>query len=165
MYITSFRFSYSRRELHFPLVMRPINGTPFTIATVYSRTTPPPPRYSSTLSPNYTSSHQPLPRPLAAAPTAGCVPRSAECVSNPDRLTRSKHTLQSWRQTRACQIGRECLRVWIYTRVDDVIWVKTNQVCLFPVFFSITEHVVTAPARRSHRQNRPLAQFIQKNTC
>src|SRR5882762_4739541 len=33
-----------------------------------------------------------------------------------------------WVTGRAMEIGRECLRVWGYTRVDEVLWVKTNQV-------------------------------------
>lgn len=33
-----------------------------------------------------------------------------------------------WVTGRAMEIGRECMRVWGYTRVDEVIWVKTNQV-------------------------------------
>ncbi|EKM80477.1 hypothetical protein AGABI1DRAFT_73723 [Agaricus bisporus var. burnettii JB137-S8] len=32
-----------------------------------------------------------------------------------------------WVTGRAMEVGRECLRVWGYTRVDEVIWVKTNQ--------------------------------------
>ena len=67
-----------------------------------------------------------------------------------------------WVTGRAMEIGRECLRVWGYTRVDEVIWVKTNQVCLSPLFcssLSTSYHPVrTAPARHSHRQDRPLAQ-------
>lgn len=37
-----------------------------------------------------------------------------------------------WVTGRAMEIGRECLRVWGYTRVDEVVWVKTNQVRIFP---------------------------------
>jgi mRNA (2'-O-methyladenosine-N6-)-methyltransferase len=33
-----------------------------------------------------------------------------------------------WVTGRAMEVGRECLKVWGYTRVDEVIWVKTNQV-------------------------------------
>jgi mRNA (2'-O-methyladenosine-N6-)-methyltransferase len=36
-----------------------------------------------------------------------------------------------WVTGRAMEIGRECLRVWGYTRVDEVVWVKTNQVHIF----------------------------------
>ncbi|KAL0949540.1 hypothetical protein HGRIS_009589 [Hohenbuehelia grisea] len=32
-----------------------------------------------------------------------------------------------WVTGRALEVGRECLRVWGYTRVDEVVWVKTNQ--------------------------------------
>lgn len=32
-----------------------------------------------------------------------------------------------WVTGRAMEIGRECMRVWGYSRVDEVIWVKTNQ--------------------------------------
>jgi len=47
-----------------------------------------------------------------------------------------------WVTGRAMEVGRECLRVWGYTRVDEVVWVKTNQVnrvhnsvCLFSCCF------------------------------
>jgi N6-adenosine-specific RNA methylase IME4 len=40
-----------------------------------------------------------------------------------------------WVTGRAMEVGRECLRVWGYTRVDEVIWVKTNQV--FTLFLSL----------------------------
>lgn len=33
-----------------------------------------------------------------------------------------------WVTGRAMEVGRECLREWGYTRVDEVVWVKTNQV-------------------------------------
>ncbi|EIN10332.1 MT-A70-domain-containing protein [Punctularia strigosozonata HHB-11173 SS5] len=32
-----------------------------------------------------------------------------------------------WVTGRAMEVGRECLRVWGYTRVDEVVWIKTNQ--------------------------------------
>ncbi|KAJ7638541.1 MT-A70-domain-containing protein [Roridomyces roridus] len=32
-----------------------------------------------------------------------------------------------WVTGRAMEVGRECLKVWGYTRIDEVIWVKTNQ--------------------------------------
>ncbi|KAG6832914.1 hypothetical protein H0H92_004798 [Tricholoma furcatifolium] len=32
-----------------------------------------------------------------------------------------------WVTGRAMEVGRECMRVWGYTRVDEVVWVKTNQ--------------------------------------
>lgn len=33
-----------------------------------------------------------------------------------------------WVTGRALEVGRECMRFWGYTRVDEVVWVKTNQV-------------------------------------
>jgi len=38
-----------------------------------------------------------------------------------------------WVTGRAMEVGRECLRVWGYTRVDEVVWVKTNQVCVYNI--------------------------------
>ncbi|KAG8995267.1 hypothetical protein FRB90_000217 [Tulasnella sp. 427] len=32
-----------------------------------------------------------------------------------------------WVTGRAMEVGRECLRFWGYTRVDEVVWLKTNQ--------------------------------------
>ena len=32
-----------------------------------------------------------------------------------------------WLTGRAMEVGRVCLRVWGYTRVDEVVWVQTNQ--------------------------------------
>ncbi|KAF8665713.1 hypothetical protein AX16_000163 [Volvariella volvacea WC 439] len=32
-----------------------------------------------------------------------------------------------WVTGRAMEVGRECLKVWGYTRIDEVVWVKTNQ--------------------------------------
>ncbi|KAI0676929.1 MT-A70-domain-containing protein [Trametes maxima] len=32
-----------------------------------------------------------------------------------------------WVTGRAMEVGRECMRHWGYTRVDEVVWVKTNQ--------------------------------------
>ncbi|KAL1676437.1 MT-A70-domain-containing protein [Schizophyllum commune] len=32
-----------------------------------------------------------------------------------------------WVTGRAMEVGRECLRVWGYTRVDEIVWIKTNQ--------------------------------------
>lgn len=50
-----------------------------------------------------------------------------------------------WVTGRAMEIGRECLRVWGYTRVDEVVWVKTNQVCLFLALCVITKHTIPYP--------------------
>jgi N6-adenosine-specific RNA methylase IME4 len=49
-----------------------------------------------------------------------------------------------WVTGRAMEVGRECLRVWGYTRVDEVVWVKTNQVisCSSPSTYRLhTLHV------------------------
>ena len=59
-----------------------------------------------------------------------------------------------WVTGRAMEIGRECLRVWGYTRVDEVIWVKTNQVCLVLSFLSIAEHISYAQLQRVIRTGR-----------
>jgi N6-adenosine-specific RNA methylase IME4 len=71
-----------------------------------------------------------------------------------------------WVTGRAMEIGRECLRVWGYTRVDEVIWVKTNQVGFFRGFFDHhwTYQTISnpAPARHSHRKNGPLAQSYER---
>jgi mRNA m6A methyltransferase catalytic subunit len=32
-----------------------------------------------------------------------------------------------WVTGRAMELGRECLKEWKYERIDEVIWVKTNQ--------------------------------------
>lgn len=39
-----------------------------------------------------------------------------------------------WVTGRAMEVGRECLKVWGYTRIDEVVWVKTNQVDLSILF-------------------------------
>jgi hypothetical protein len=68
-----------------------------------------------------------------------------------------------WVTGRAMEVGRECLRVWGYTRVDEVVWVKTNQVSIsrLPVFMStlltINIYTLSAPTRDPHRPHRSLA--------
>ena len=32
-----------------------------------------------------------------------------------------------WVTGRAMELGRECLTLWGYERIDEIIWVKTNQ--------------------------------------
>ena len=32
-----------------------------------------------------------------------------------------------WVTGRAMELGRECLTLWGYERVDELLWVKTNQ--------------------------------------
>ncbi len=75
-----------------------------------------------------------------------------------------------WVTGRAMEIGRECLRVWGYTRVDEVIWVKTNQVGLFSGFLPITElsisHCRVHSSSASFAQaERAIGSIILKNTC
>ena len=69
-----------------------------------------------------------------------------------------------WVTGRAMEIGRECLRVWGYTRVDEVIWV--NSVCLS---LPITEPIALS---RTHNSSASFALaelaigfIILKNTC
>jgi len=33
-----------------------------------------------------------------------------------------------WVTGRAMELGRECLKIWGYERVDEIIWLKTNQI-------------------------------------
>ncbi|KIM45851.1 hypothetical protein M413DRAFT_440903 [Hebeloma cylindrosporum] len=46
----------------------------------------------------------------------------------PMPLLQDEGFLFLWVTGRAMEVGRECMRVWGYTRIDEVIWVKTNQV-------------------------------------
>jgi len=32
-----------------------------------------------------------------------------------------------WVTGRAMELGRECLQIWGYKRVEEIIWIKTNQ--------------------------------------
>lgn len=59
-----------------------------------------------------------------------------EMKDMPIPMLQDEGMLFLWVTGRAMEIGRECMRVWGYTRVDEVIWVKTNQVriLLYPVF-------------------------------
>lgn len=49
-----------------------------------------------------------------------------------------------WVTGRAMEVGRECLRVWGYTRVDEVVWLKTNQVCRC-MTQTLESHELTGP--------------------
>lgn len=51
-----------------------------------------------------------------------------EMRSMPIPMLQDEGLLFLWVTGRAMEVGRECLRVWGYTRVDEVVWVKTNQV-------------------------------------
>lgn len=65
-----------------------------------------------------------------------------------------------WVTGRAMEVGRECMRVWGYTRVDELIWVKINQ-----VNFILTQTspslkltiLTTAPTTDTYWTDRPLA--------
>ncbi|KAI9507701.1 MT-A70-domain-containing protein [Russula earlei] len=50
-----------------------------------------------------------------------------EMRAMPIPMLQDEGLLFLWVTGRAMEIGRECLRVWGYTRVDEVVWVKTNQ--------------------------------------
>ncbi|KAI0092838.1 MT-A70-domain-containing protein [Irpex rosettiformis] len=50
-----------------------------------------------------------------------------EMRSMPIPMLQDEGLLFLWVTGRAMEVGRECLRVWGYTRVDEVVWVKTNQ--------------------------------------
>ena len=69
-----------------------------------------------------------------------------EMMSMPIPALQDEGLLFLWVTGRAMEVGRECMRVWgwgnfslvtgngwltfrRYTRVDEVVWVKTNQVC------------------------------------
>ncbi|KIY45858.1 MT-A70-domain-containing protein [Fistulina hepatica ATCC 64428] len=50
-----------------------------------------------------------------------------EMRSMPIPMLQDEGILFLWVTGRAMEVGRECLRVWGYTRVDEVVWIKTNQ--------------------------------------
>ena len=71
-----------------------------------------------------------------------------------------------WVTGRAMEVGRECMRVWGYTRVDEVVWVKTNQVrichsCKHAITYSfgISFNVSYVPAVQA------IGSTIRKSTC
>lgn len=51
-----------------------------------------------------------------------------EMRAMPIPMLQDEGLLFLWVTGRAMEVGRECLRVWGYTRIDEVVWVKTNQV-------------------------------------
>lgn len=68
-----------------------------------------------------------------------------------------------WVTGRAMEVGRECLREWGYTRVDEVVWVKTNQVRSQVSHTRTTElNVPIASTRYSNGTNRALAKPHQR---
>ncbi|KDQ64738.1 hypothetical protein JAAARDRAFT_52683 [Jaapia argillacea MUCL 33604] len=50
-----------------------------------------------------------------------------EMRSMPIPMLQDEGLLFLWVTGRAMEVGRECMRVWGYTRVDEVVWVKINQ--------------------------------------
>ncbi|KAF8341530.1 MT-A70-domain-containing protein [Cantharellus anzutake] len=50
-----------------------------------------------------------------------------EMKSMPIPALQDEGLLFLWVTGRAMDVGRECMQVWGYTRVDEVVWVKTNQ--------------------------------------
>lgn len=58
-----------------------------------------------------------------------------------------------WVTGRAMEIGRECMRVWGYQRVDEVVWLKTNQV---HISYSIkfTDYLIPFKLQRVIRTGR-----------
>ncbi|KZT26992.1 MT-A70-domain-containing protein [Neolentinus lepideus HHB14362 ss-1] len=50
-----------------------------------------------------------------------------EMRSMPIPTLQDEGLLFLWVTGRAMEVGRECMRVWGYTRVDEVVWVKINQ--------------------------------------
>ena len=61
-----------------------------------------------------------------------------EMKAMPIPMLQDEGLLFLWVTGRAMEIGRECLRVWGYTRVDEVVWVKTNQVCIQSQFILLS---------------------------
>ena len=51
-----------------------------------------------------------------------------EMKQMPIPMLQDEGLLFLWVTGRSMETGRECMRVWGYSRVDEVIWVKTNQV-------------------------------------
>jgi mRNA m6A methyltransferase catalytic subunit len=51
-----------------------------------------------------------------------------EMRAMPIPMLQDEGLLFLWVTGRAMEVGRACLAVWGYTRVDEVVWVKTNQV-------------------------------------
>lgn len=71
-----------------------------------------------------------------------------------------------WVTGRAMEVGRECLRVWGYTRVDEVVWVKTNQVnqihdLIRSRFSFLFISCLQAATCDPHRPHRTLAKSYQ----
>jgi len=72
-----------------------------------------------------------------------------------------------WVTGRAMEIGRECLRVWGYTRVDEVVWVKTNQVSHFSVLARVPPNITIKNSFNVSfaRVEQVTGSITPKNTC
>jgi len=60
----------------------------------------------------------------------------------PMPLLQDEGFLFLWVTGRAMEVGRECMRVWGYTRVDEVVWVKTNQVHFYSALLWSSSNVI-----------------------
>ena len=45
------------------------------------------------------------------------------------------------------ELGRECLKLWGYERVDEIIWVKTNQL-VRPLKDTVSGHLINTQVGR-----------------
>src|SRR6266478_9433691 len=93
-----------------------------------------------------------------------------EMRAMPIPMLQDEGLLFLWVTGRAMEIGRECLRVWGYTRVDEVVWVKTNQVCLFFLgssCLSLTtlHHVINSFSASFVQVERAIGSTTLRNTC
>ena len=95
-----------------------------------------------------------------------------EMRAMPIPMLQDEGVLFLWVTGRAMEIGRECLRVWGYTRVDEVVWVKTNQVCHFYYYVRYcvhpslsTFHIVNSFNASSVQAERATGSTILRNTC
>lgn len=46
-----------------------------------------------------------------------------------------------WVTGRAMEVGRECMTAWGYHRIEEIIWVKTNQVSLAVIFNTLFSYL------------------------
>lgn len=42
-------------------------------------------------------------------------------------LLQQKGLIFLWVTGRAMELGRECLKLWGYKRIEEIVWIKTNQ--------------------------------------
>ena len=67
-----------------------------------------------------------------------------EMRAMPIPLLQDEGFLFLWVTGRAMEVGRECLEVWGYQRIDEVVWVKTNQVFILSVFVDLLKFQLPA---------------------